>query len=74
MSRVLVLGNATLDVIQRVERLPAPGETVLALRTARCAERDEVGIARDHAELRNIRGDHVVADLTQSRIVPNHDG
>ena len=37
MSRVLVLGNATLDVIQRVERLPAPGETVLALRTARCA-------------------------------------
>jgi ribokinase len=37
MSRVLVLGNATLDVIQRVERLPAPGETVLALSTARCA-------------------------------------
>src|SRR5258708_919304 len=37
MSRVLVLGNATLDVIQRVERLPAPGETVLALGTARCA-------------------------------------
>jgi ribokinase len=37
MSRVLVLGNATLDLIQRVERLPAPGETVLALDTARCA-------------------------------------
>jgi ribokinase len=37
MSRVVVLGNATLDVIQRVERLPAPGETVLALSTARCA-------------------------------------
>jgi ribokinase len=37
MSRVLVLGNATLDVIQRVDRLPAPGETVLALSTARCA-------------------------------------
>jgi ribokinase len=37
MSRVLVLGNATLDVIQRVERLPAPGETVLAQTTARCA-------------------------------------
>jgi ribokinase len=37
MSRVLVLGNATLDVIQRVDRLPAPGETVLALDTARCA-------------------------------------
>jgi ribokinase len=37
MSRVLVLGNATLDVIQRVERLPAPGETVLARSSARCA-------------------------------------
>jgi ribokinase len=37
MSRIVVLGNATLDVIQRVERLPAPGETVLALSTARCA-------------------------------------
>jgi ribokinase len=37
MSRVLVLGNATLDVIQRVDRLPASGETVLALSTARCA-------------------------------------
>jgi ribokinase len=37
MSRVLVLGNATLDVIQRVDRLPAPGETLLALGTARCA-------------------------------------
>ena len=37
MSRVLVLGNATLDVIQRVDRLPMPGETVLALSTARCA-------------------------------------
>jgi ribokinase len=37
MSRVLVLGNATLDVIQRVDRLPAPGETVLASSTARCA-------------------------------------
>jgi ribokinase len=37
MSRVLVLGNATLDVIQRVDRLPAPGETLLALSTARCA-------------------------------------
>ena len=37
MSRVLVLGNATLDVIQRVDRLPAPGETLLALSTERCA-------------------------------------
>src|SRR4051794_22808590 len=37
MNRVLVLGNATLDVIQRVDRLPAPGETVLASSTARCA-------------------------------------
>jgi ribokinase len=37
MSRVLVLGNATLDVIQRVDRLPAPGETLLASSIARCA-------------------------------------
>lgn len=37
MSRALVLGNATLDVIQRVKYLPSPGETVLALSTARCA-------------------------------------
>jgi ribokinase len=37
MTRVLVLGNATLDVIQRVARLPLPGETVLADSTARCA-------------------------------------
>ena len=37
MSRVLVLGNATVDVIQRVERLPLPGETVLALGMERCA-------------------------------------
>jgi ribokinase len=37
MSRVLVLGNATLDLIQRVERLPAPGETLLSSSTARCA-------------------------------------
>ncbi|MBC7704592.1 MAG: ribokinase [Rhodoferax sp.] len=37
MSRALVLGNATLDTIQRVRHLPAPGETVLAQSTARCA-------------------------------------
>jgi ribokinase len=37
MSRVLVLGNATLDQIQRVERLPAPGETLLSSHIARCA-------------------------------------
>ncbi|MEH2470584.1 ribokinase [Nitrobacteraceae bacterium AZCC 2161] len=37
MSRVLVLGNATLDVIQRVARLPRPGETLLADSTTRCA-------------------------------------
>ena len=41
----LVLGNATLDVIQRVERLPAPGETVLALSTARCAGGKELNQA-----------------------------
>ena len=37
MNRVLVLGNATLDLIQRVERLPLPGETMLARATIRCA-------------------------------------
>jgi ribokinase len=37
MNRVLVLGNATLDVIQRVARLPAPGETLLSSHIARCA-------------------------------------
>ena len=37
MSQVLVLGNATLDVIQRVARLPLPGETVLAQGLTRCA-------------------------------------
>ncbi|HSV84310.1 MAG TPA: ribokinase [Ramlibacter sp.] len=37
MSRVFVLGNATVDQVHCVERLPAPGETVLALDIARCA-------------------------------------
>lgn len=36
MSRVLVLGNATLDVIQTVERLPRPGETLLSCGMLRC--------------------------------------
>lgn len=36
MSRVLVLGNATLDVIQTVERLPRPGETLLSRGMLRC--------------------------------------
>ena len=36
MNRVLVLGNATLDVIQSVERLPRPGETMLSDRMLRC--------------------------------------
>jgi ribokinase len=37
MSHVFVLGNATLDQILRVERLPVPGETALAQDMARCA-------------------------------------
>src|SRR5579863_8101571 len=37
-------------------------------------ERDEVGVARDHAELRYVRGHHVVANLTQRGVVPHHDG
>lgn len=36
MSRVFVLGNATLDCIQTVPRLPAPGETLLADSLLRC--------------------------------------
>ena len=36
-SRVLVLGNATVDLIQRVPALPRPGETVLATGLTRCA-------------------------------------
>ena len=30
MSRVFVLGNASLDTTLRVPRLPAPGETLMA--------------------------------------------
>ncbi|MBL8698145.1 MAG: ribokinase [Alphaproteobacteria bacterium] len=37
MSRVLALGNATLDVIQRVDRLPLPGETRIGAAPLRCA-------------------------------------
>ncbi|GGH19328.1 ribokinase [Alsobacter metallidurans] len=36
MSRVFVLGNATLDCIQTIPRLPAPGETLLADSLLRC--------------------------------------
>jgi len=37
MSRVVVLGNATVDILLNVERLPAPGETLLAGGLLRCA-------------------------------------
>lgn len=36
MSRVLVLGNATVDLIQRVDRLPRPGETRIGSSVLRC--------------------------------------
>jgi ribokinase len=36
MNRVLVLGNATLDLVQRVAQFPAVGETVLADEIVRC--------------------------------------
>lgn len=36
MSRVLVIGNATIDLILPVASLPAPGETVLAAPALRC--------------------------------------
>jgi ribokinase len=35
-GRVIVLGNAAIDLIQRVERLPVPGQTVVATATERC--------------------------------------
>lgn len=37
MSKVVVLGNATVDIVLNVERLPAPGETLLAGSILRCA-------------------------------------
>ena len=37
MSRVFVLGNATLDCVLRAPRLPRPGETLLADTLQRCA-------------------------------------
>lgn len=37
MKRVFVLGNATLDLVQRVAALPLPGETVLSGGVERCA-------------------------------------
>lgn len=37
MTRLLVLGNATVDIVQRVARLPVIGETVLGKATLRCA-------------------------------------
>jgi len=36
-ARVFVFGNATLDIVQSVARLPAPGETLLAHSLERCA-------------------------------------
>ncbi|WP_165359633.1 PfkB family carbohydrate kinase [Lichenibacterium minor] len=37
MTRVFVLGNATLDCVQRAPRLPRPGETLLGEVPRRCA-------------------------------------
>ncbi len=37
INMVLVLGNATLDIVQQVSRFPEPGETLLAQATLRCA-------------------------------------
>ena len=37
MTRVVVIGNATVDVIQRVERFPLPGETLLCDSMVVCA-------------------------------------
>jgi ribokinase len=37
MSRVFLLGNATIDVVLNAARLPSPGETLLADDMVRCA-------------------------------------
>ena len=37
MTRVVVIGNATADIIQRVERFPLPGETLLCGAMVVCA-------------------------------------
>ena len=37
MTRVVVIGNATVDIIQRVERFPLPGETLLCGAMVVCA-------------------------------------
>ena len=37
MRRVFVLGNATLDCVQRIRRFPNPGETLLCDSLQRCA-------------------------------------
>ncbi|WP_262031643.1 ribokinase [Microvirga sp. Mcv34] len=37
MSRVTVLGNATVDLLQRVSAFPKPGETLLSAGIERCA-------------------------------------
>ena len=37
MTQVLVIGNATVDVVQRVERFPLPGETLLCSAMLVCA-------------------------------------
>lgn len=37
MTRVYVLGNATVDIVQRTRRLPKPGETLLCDGVDRCA-------------------------------------
>lgn len=37
MTRVVVVGNATVDVVQRVERFPRPGETLLCGAMVVCA-------------------------------------
>jgi ribokinase len=37
MTRVVVIGNATVDIIQRVERFPLPGETLLCDAMVVCA-------------------------------------
>jgi ribokinase len=36
MTRVLAFGNATVDIIQRIARFPAKGETLLAEGLLRC--------------------------------------
>jgi ribokinase len=61
MTKVLVLGNATVDLVQRVAQLPRPGETLLAESLARCA--GGKGLNQAVAAVRTGAATHLVAPV-----------